>query len=272
MKTSLRVLTLNTWKCDGRYRDRLNWMAQELVALAPDFVFLQEAFFCPQRSADTAGYLAKALSIQAHRCRGRQKDRLFEGQPEASSSDLAILGVHAPFSHQEKKLAAHPDDTDRKALALDLEFNSLPIRLVNVHLTHLRNTSGQAVRRRQAAQVQDLAFPPAGGITIVGGDFNAVLEDDELQGLIIGPAEADRLLPSKSDFRGTMHGERLEPLLSAKRIDHLFVYKNIDCNVYVTIDKEVVVMNVPIGPQGEFPSDHAGVLLELSVDTTTVDK
>ena len=63
----MRILTLNTWKCDGAYRPRLQAMAQGLAALAPDVILLQEVFATEDDRADTAGYLAQALSMWATR-------------------------------------------------------------------------------------------------------------------------------------------------------------------------------------------------------------
>ena len=61
----LRVVTLNTWKCEGDYRARLPRMAAGLRALDADLVCLQEVFACAAPSADTAAWLADALGLSA---------------------------------------------------------------------------------------------------------------------------------------------------------------------------------------------------------------
>ncbi|MCY7358638.1 MAG: hypothetical protein LH609_14505 [Rudanella sp.] len=38
------LLTINTWKCDGQYRQRLALLKTQLGALRPDVVFCQEVF------------------------------------------------------------------------------------------------------------------------------------------------------------------------------------------------------------------------------------
>ncbi len=271
MQHVLKVVTLNTWKCDGRYWDRLDWMAKELERLSPDIVLLQEAFTCPSRSADTAGWLASALHLEAHRLRGREKERVFEGAPRWSSSDLAILCPFTPLRRQELELASHEADPDRKALALDVECYGLRLRLVNTHLTHRHDSKGQAARHQQAKQVFDLASPSDVEFSIVGGDFNASLDSPELDLFSHSPSDRRRLHPRMDDPKGTMQGERFDPAHIPARIDHLFVYKNLSSKADVTFNREAVVMDSPIGPRGEFPSDHAAVVAELSVDTKTLD-
>ena len=271
MQHALKVVTLNTWKCDGRYWDRLDWMAKELERLSPDIVFLQEAFTCPACSADTADWLASALGLEAHPLTGREKERMFEGAPRWSSSDLAILCPFTPLRRREVTLTGHEADPDRKALALDVECHGLPLRLVNTHLTHTRDPEGQRARHQQAKQVFDLASPLGAEFSIVGGDFNANLNTPELDIFSHSSTDRRRVHPPIDDPKGTMQGERFDPDRIPARIDHLFVFKNLSSKADVTFNREAVVMDSPVGPRGEFPSDHAAVVAELSVDTRTPD-
>ena len=263
MSFTLKVATLNTWKCDGAYRDRLGWMAEGLAALAPDYILLQEAFTCRSPEADTAQHLADAVGLSAFSLRGREKLRAFEGGKRMSSSDLAILAPTVPTARIELALLGHTLDPERSALILDFNHCGLPLRLVNTHLTHIKGESGSLVRQRQAQQVLEHALSAPSGICITGGDLNAELGTPEVQTL----ADPPHLTPQDDDRSGTFQGACFRAGNPIPRIDHLFVYKNKDCNAHVTLTSSTVHLNVPIGTQGNFPSDHAAVLVKLSVDT-----
>jgi len=56
---SLRIVTINTWKCDGAYRNRLRWLGDELKRLQPDVIAMQECFRDVDGEYDTAAYLAR---------------------------------------------------------------------------------------------------------------------------------------------------------------------------------------------------------------------
>ena len=266
MLSELTVVTLNTWKCDGRYRDRLTWMADGLANLSPHFVFVQEAFVCDEPAADTAMHLGQALGMELHRLKGREKLREFEGDRRLSSSDLAILARTKPLHREACTLAEHSLDRDRKALVLHFDWRGIPLALANTHLTHVQDEEGREVRRRQVRQLLDLAPPPPGGICILGGDLNAAMPAAELEPLHRCD-DREQLSPAKDDSRGTMQGGVHRPNSRPPRIDHLFVYKSKDCNAPVTYSESGVHLNVPVGPHGEFPSDHAAVSAKLSVDT-----
>jgi len=76
----MRIVTINTGKCDGSYRRRLELLAAGLAALDPDVVALQEAFVACDGSADTAAYVARRLGLHASAARARRKPRTVEGR------------------------------------------------------------------------------------------------------------------------------------------------------------------------------------------------
>ncbi|MGD9893835.1 MAG: hypothetical protein AB7U18_21335, partial [Dehalococcoidia bacterium] len=59
--TTIRIVTINTGKCDGLYRVRIRWLARELARLEPDIIALQEAFITEDGSAHTPSELAARL-------------------------------------------------------------------------------------------------------------------------------------------------------------------------------------------------------------------
>jgi len=264
--SSLIIATLNTWKCDGRYRDRLAWMADGLLALRPDIVLLQEAFLCNEFGLDTARHLADHLSLKVARLPGREKARMFEGQRRRSFSDLAILHRMRPLAKARLPLPQHKDDPDRQAQRVDFEWQGIPLAITNVHLTHRRGEDGDRAREQQVLASTEFCHPLSQGIALLGGDFNAAPSSAAMRNLI-PPAGATELSPMSADNRGTFQGEYDKEATPTPRIDYLFVYKDNKCNAEVTWEWERVEMNMPVGPHDEFPSDHAAVVAKLSVDT-----
>lgn len=139
---TLTIVTLNTWKCEGRYRDRLQWMADGLKALKPDFVLLQEAFVCQECGADTATFLADALALHAESMTGRRKPRLFDGALRDSSSELSVLSPIKPTERAETPLTPHPLDPERAAFKLDFTWRTHALTIINTHLTHRSDHQG----------------------------------------------------------------------------------------------------------------------------------
>ncbi|NRA30760.1 MAG: endonuclease/exonuclease/phosphatase family protein [Parvularculaceae bacterium] len=263
---SLIIATLNTWKCDGRYQDRLGWMADGLFALQPDIVLLQEAFVCAEMGLDTAQHLADYLNLHVARLPGREKARMFEGRRRRSFSDLAILHRMRPLAQTGLQLPQHKDDPDRQAQRVEFDWRGIPLAITNVHLTHRRGEDGDRVREQQVLASTQFCHPPTHGLALLAGDFNATPSSAAIRNLT-PPAGVRKLSPRSADRRGTFQGENDKEATLIPRIDHLFVYKDNRCNVDVTWEWERVEMNVPVGPQREFPSDHAAVVAKLSVDT-----
>jgi endonuclease/exonuclease/phosphatase family metal-dependent hydrolase len=164
----MRLVTLNSWKCDGAYVRRLTRMADGLAELAPDLVALQEVFICPALGCDTAAFLAEALAMSLAVLPLRRKERRVEGRLADSWSGLAILSRLPILSQRAVALPSDPRDGERAALIVDLDDGGRRIALAALHLTHLRDAG--ALRRRQWSRiVAELADVP---IALAAGDFN----------------------------------------------------------------------------------------------------
>lgn len=135
----MRIVTLNTWKNEGLYLRRLQLMGDGLREMAPDVVCLQECFAA--EGFDTAGGLAAELGLVAHEASARRKVRRHQGRDLDSTSGLAILARTQGVADR-LDLASHPADGERIAQRLDLEVEGRPLRILNLHLTHLRGADG----------------------------------------------------------------------------------------------------------------------------------
>lgn len=140
----MRIVTLNTWKNEGLYERRLALMAEGLGELAPDIVCLQECFQAD--GFDTARHLAGALGLEAAVAPARHKVRTHEGRRIESASGLAILRRNGALGAGRLALPSDPADGERIGQWSDVAPD---LRVLNLHLTHLRGPEAARLRRAQ---------------------------------------------------------------------------------------------------------------------------
>lgn len=258
MARTWRIVTYNTWKCSGLYHDRLRWMGQGLQALAPDIVCLQEAFECPEHQADTAGYFCDLLGMTAEVLRARKKPRAFGGGMALSSSNLAILAKTPMTRGEDVKLTAHQKDQDRWAMQVSLPLEEgRTLRVLNTHLTHMRDKDGETVRAAQAAQLADLCRPKQGETVALCGDLNDLWNSKAMSPF----RQLDWLLADQETQGGTMLGARAGSVTTERRIDQVQIAA---CEKGLsTLSRRFPALNAPVGPDDEFPSDHAALAVDL---------
>lgn len=186
--TPIRLVTLNSWKCDGAYRLRVQAMAMQLRQLAPDVVAIQESFASLDGQHDTARTLAQALGMHCVLAPARRKHRACEGLTLDSHSGLAVLSKWPVTRHAVLPLPSEPADGERIALLCQLRAGAHTLNVANIHLTHL--DGAHALRRLQLHTV--LAHPwlnTPDDAAVVCGDFNAPLGPDAQPGSLAPPPD-----------------------------------------------------------------------------------
>ena len=256
------IVTLNTWKGDGDYAARLPLMAEGLAALDADVVCLQECFAAWPGSgadpaagdgslADTAAELARRLDLRLFHAPARWKPRVFRGAPRPSTSGLAVLTRLAAGPMEVLQLPSDPRDGERIAQGLEVRTARARLRIVNLHLTHLRDAA--ALRAEQLAAVL-ARWGGDGTATVLAGDFNATFDDVALaplrsrDDLDVGPAPP-------AFWPGTLV-DRPE-----RAIDHVLLLRGDGAGLAIAARRPV--LDRP-DAAGVHPSDHAGVLVELA--------
>jgi len=239
----MRIVTLNTWKNEGDYARRLPLIRDGLAAMAPDVVCLQECFAA--EGFDTAAWLAAELGFVLHAAPARGKLRRMGRREVFSTSGLAIL-ARGPAAAAVCPLASDPADGERIAQRLDLAPEGRPLRILNLHLTHLR--AAAALRGAQLQEALDWACADLAGGLVVAGDLNAAADDPALAPLALQPAPA------------TLHGARAGPQPPrATAIDHCVLLRPGSWRQIGPLRG----CETP-DPDGWFPSDHAAVGLVLA--------
>ena len=132
-----RIATLNSWKNDGCYRQRLAAMANQLTQVKPDAIALQESF--AGGGDDTARALSQGLGLQSLVAPGRRKMRHHQGEQVNSTSSLCWLASpQASRAATSIHLEEHPLDSDRQLQRLrwQPDKDRTPICIGHVHVTH----------------------------------------------------------------------------------------------------------------------------------------
>jgi endonuclease/exonuclease/phosphatase family metal-dependent hydrolase len=193
----MRVLTLNIWKDEGDLAARLEMIVAECRLLQPDIICLQEVY--ADATMDAGGLLADALGMTRVGVQARIKQR----SGVLSSSGVAILSRLPLLAEDSLDLPTSAADGGRKALSAVFETANGPLRLVSLHLSHLKAEEGDPLRSQQLAAIWSWAIEGWDHPLILAGDFNATRKAtcfDWLaqQGTITG---TDSLLPQATSLR-----------------------------------------------------------------------
>ena len=261
----LKIITINTWKCDGNYSARMQILAKQLQALKPDIIACQECFYSKKANADTLKYLAENLNMNYSFLPGRFKKRLFEEKWVDSLSGLGILSIFPIAAERHYDLPVVPGDEDRKALQTEIDLpGSTKLCLTNTHLTHLGNASG--LRTKQAGAVAGIASANTScRYNLVCGDFNSV----------IGSEEMITFIRSASAIDCYWAGNGTEPRYSMTDaykngkfycVDHIFVLPYPGKNSYPEFINSGIVLNIADEVTGLYPSDHFGISTTIVID------
>lgn len=244
----MRIVSLNTWKNEGDYSRRLDLMAEGLSDLGADVICLQECFV--GGGSDTASSLASALDMCAHPAPSRRKLRAHRQGRVMSTSGLAILTRDLAARTDLCALISDPRDGQRIAQRIDLDCDERPLRILNLHLTHLNDARARGVRAAQLEAAVAWAMAEWHGGLVLAGDLNATAEEDALASLGLRPTPA------------TFQGARIGGAVShPSAIDHCVLLRKGAWRTVATGH----ALNRP-DRDGWFPSDHAAVVLDLAAE------
>jgi endonuclease/exonuclease/phosphatase family metal-dependent hydrolase len=266
--TRARLVTINTWKGDGPYRQRIAELARQLVTLEVDLVACQEALAFIGAGGSTAETLARALRFQASFVPARDKQRVVEGELRRTWSGLAVLSRWPIVETRTVVLPADAADGPRLAQLATIEAPAGPLQLLNTHLTHLRGRDDLRCAQLATLLEEARALPQARA-RLLCGDLNARPGSPPIAYLegrehrwdardaweLGGPGERGATLSERNPYVRDGVGEHtIDYVWSlARRGDR-----------HPAIQDARVVLDCP-GVNGIFPSDHFGVMATLSL-------
>jgi endonuclease/exonuclease/phosphatase family metal-dependent hydrolase len=263
----LRLVTLNLWNQQGPLEKRMKLCSEQLSALQPDVIALQEV----RQSAavpNQAATLASALGMQFHFANATPWDGGEEG--------LAILSKHPIVARGDRELPHATEKERRICVHARVETPSGPLDAYTVHLNY-RGTHGQIREDQIVATEAFMRELPDGRIPkVLMGDFNARPDSDEIRWLkglrsVNGRrvyfqdswAHLHPLEPGWTWAKSNPYTDAMAWLERDRRIDYIFVgATNLDGSGMLLDCR--VVLDVP-DAEGNFPSDHYAVMAEIQV-------
>ena len=260
----IKIITINTWKCDGNYAERMRILAEQLKNLSPGIIACQECFYSEEANADTLKFLSEQLKMDYRFLPGRLKKRQFDGRWVESFSGLGVLSAYPIINVKQFLLPDAPGDDDRKVQQAEI---SLPggdkMLLTNTHLTHLSPTGG--VRATQAEALAgfvkaDNAYP----YHIICGDFNATPGSVEIETFM----ELSGAIDCYSAGKGAEPRYSLIEAYEANKricVDHIFALPMHGTGTNPEFINSGIVLNIPDGSTGLYPSDHFGISITLVI-------
>ena len=259
---------------DATLDDRLDIVAQEMIATLPDAVLFQEASVTlPETHCNVIETLADRVNT-ALSAEGKSYNRVYARSN--GSADLigfeegsAILSLYEILSSDVTVYQNNPGSLPefRIALRATLRGSAGDIDLFGTHLTNREDTVGaELVRTLQARELADVIIPGRGNANpvVVGGDFNDPPDTDTIvemtdAGAVDMFADRNPGLPGYTSFGKPF--DITDPTEDPdKRIDYLFL---IDEGGEITGSERFLdtARDIDPGP-GEswlWASDHVGV-------------
>lgn len=253
--------------------ERLERVAQQLEALAPDVVLLQEASR-GARHDDTAALLARRLGMEHiyapanpawiwgfARVVMRLVPRLEFEEGPAVLSRLPILERHV------HRLSSRLPTFERR-LAIEAVLAG-PRGPFSVYSVHLSAFSGAGRRRQARALLHAVASSPHHHPSIVGGDFNADEHTREIRLFTRGRGWRDVFRELHPDVPGHTSPQTLDALTAtaSRRIDFLFSVPA-GGESWNPLDARLVLDRaIPRRDDGIlWTSDHYGVLARFALE------
>ncbi len=248
--TTLRVLSFNLWKNEGRFTERMARLAGALPGQHADILALQECFVAPCLDIDVADRLASFCDRQLVRGEQRRKLRQHDGAAVNSRSDLAILTRLPVESATMVALPGDPRDGERHLLMAMLHWGDRMLRVGCTHFTHLAD--GQPVRQQQAEAAVAALLEDDGCTTVLMGDLNAPASAPALAGLI----HHRRMHPDcRSQALAVADSGRL-----GGAIDHVLLFPAVGERWQIT--RRMVLAPDATDPDVG-PSDHPAIVADL---------
>ncbi len=260
----MRIVTWNLWWRFGPWEQRQDAIQAELVDIDADIVLLQEVFADEDR--DQAAELASVLGASVVRTvdgEGRPQrfgNAILSRWPVAADEMVVLPGPDGGPSHRSALTAVIDTPNGHQPFTvthLAWQYDASPLRLAQLE------TVVDLVDRHRS---DDPEAPPA----VLGGDFNAVPDSDEIRrltgrsvpfrpGLVFTDCwEAVGDGPGHTWTRDNPHSA--EALWPRRRLDYVFVAWPRPKPLANPVTARLAGVESPVGI---VPSDHYAVVVEL---------
>jgi len=256
----IALTTINTWKCDGDYFNRLEVLFRNIESNKTQLLLLQEAFQSADNLYDTTRYLADKLGYNYASSRSRPKKRKLNGVFVESYSNVSILSKYPIVSSTIVPMPSDEADGGREAIASEIIINNKRILVISIHLSHLRNDE---LRKQQLSDLlcQPFLQSEYDGI-FVGGDFNATISKEYLALFQQGLFSIEDTHNYKTGSEGPEYTFLMENF--SKKIDHILQI-SLKGKKMLEISDSKIVFHEPDPKPGIKASDHNGVMIHINI-------
>lgn len=255
----LRVVTLNLlyYPQGDRWRERRPLVEQELRALRPDVLGLQEV----NRAIDQDHALAALGGSEPEYVVHRASERVHARYPRHWDGVALLIArtIGRVLFHQTRRLTYR-----RVVQALGITRPSgASVTIVNTHLHHPEGVAGQRMRLRQVSDVLRFveALPPTSA-TVLLGDLNATPDEPAL-GLLFAEGFRSATREMGLGDLPTFPSGLVAPTIyrgPGVSIDYVLVRGMVGI-----VDARLAFDQPSAGDPGLFPSDHRGLLADLAL-------
>jgi endonuclease/exonuclease/phosphatase family metal-dependent hydrolase len=244
---TLTVVTLNLWHDQQDWPRRRALIVDEMRALAPDVICLQEVLQ-HEKLRNQAADLAEQLGC-------RYTFSSVDPESSAKRYGNAILTRHRMLETAWKPL--EPRDDYRTVAHMRVDVHGRP---VDVFVTHLHHTAeGGAIRARQIADLLAWVEQRRGkGALVLAGDFNAAPGVPELAPILDRYVDVFGALHAGADTVSTLNPAKGH---APRRIDYIFISRGGKAPTPLSSER---AFDEP-APDGTWPSDHFGVVARLRI-------
>lgn len=255
------LATLNTWKCDGDYLNRLDVLVKELRKTQPHILLLQEVFQSTDNIYDTSGYISEKLDYCFTSSRSRPKKRLLNNILIDSFSNVSIVSKYPILNRYVIPLPSNPEDGGREAIAAEILIDSKKILVCSVHLSHLKG--GDDLRMQQLMHILNQPFMvnDYDGI-FIGGDFNFIINDEYLAGLPQTKFQIEDTHVYEIEFNGPKYTFSYGK--SSRKIDHI-LQLCLKRKKMLEISDSKIIFHIADPDYGIKASDHNGVMININI-------
>lgn len=246
--THMRIVTLNTWGKYGPFEDRWAFLLDELKAMQPDILCLQEVV-----EPTIAEKIRNVVSL-----------------PYVCSSYEAGLAVLTRFGIASERVlkyeaASETEREDRRVLLANLIIGAAKITVANTHLSW--KPEDEPVRLKQTQELNRMLEEFAMSPGILAGDFNDLPASRAIQ--TIEGAGYLNLSRRFNPENPMITWDNRNPFIQShsvkfpdRQIDFLFINRKLLDTVAVR--RCELVFN-RANSKGIFPSDHYGLLADLEL-------
>jgi endonuclease/exonuclease/phosphatase family metal-dependent hydrolase len=255
----IKIVTINTWKCDGNYRLRLKALANQLKMLRPEVIACQECFSSNQGQLSTLDFLGSELQMNYQFVESRFKKRWFENQWVESYSGLGILSVYSFIKSSAFDLPGDNEDPERRIQRVLINLpNEKKLLITNTHLTHISRTPLRKIQLDHLAETISSCHDH--DYHILCGDFNIPIDSEDFADFMNAAGAVDCYHagsgeePRYSMVNEFMHGRML-------CLDHILALPPVT-GQYKFVNSQVVLNSLD-EQTCLYGSDHFGITTTL---------